>query len=210
MAQKGTAGAGVGARAAAKLRKWARRRIIVNAGFQFRTLVPIAVYTVLFALLAGGLVFFPLHREVNAEPDPDIQVLLQEQLLGLHVRLWPMLLLAAFLAGVYALLRSHRVAGPLYRLNQTLLRMNEGDYRSLRFRQGDEFRELEPIVTQVGKKMQLLSTRNRDTLLSVESRVKQLTLRLNHEELPKEEVLNTLEAILAQIDKARERAPAAR
>lgn len=210
MAQKGTAGEGMGARAAAKLRKWARRRIIVNAGFQFRTLVPIAVYTVLFALLAGGLVFFPLHREVNAEPDPDIQVLLQEQLLGLHVRLWPMLLLAAFLAGVYALLRSHRVAGPLYRLNQTLLRMNEGDYRSLRFRQGDEFRELEPIVTQVGKKMQLLSTRNRDTLLSVESRVKQLTLRLNHEELPKEEVLNTLEAILAQIDKARERAPAAR
>lgn len=210
MAQKGTAGEGMGARAAAKLRKWARRRIIVNAGFQFRTLVPIVVYTVLFALLAGGLVFFPLHREVNAEPDPDIQVLLQEQLLGLHVRLWPMLLLAAFLAGVYALLRSHRVAGPLYRLNQTLLRMNEGDYRSLRFRQGDEFRELEPIVTQVGKKMQLLSTRNRDTLLSVESRVKQLTLRLNHEELPKEEVLNTLEAILAQIDKARERAPAAR
>lgn len=210
MAQKGTAGAGVGARAAARLRKWARRRIIVNAGYQFRTLVPIVVYTVLFAVLTGGLVFFPLHREVNAEPDPDIQVLLQEQLLGLHVRLWPMLLLAAFLAGVYALLRSHRVAGPLYRLNQTLLRMNEGDYRSLRFRQGDEFRELEPIVTQVGKKMQLLSTRNRDTLLSVESRVKQLTLRLNHEELPKEEVLNTLEAILVQIDKARERAPAAR
>ncbi|MFQ5926394.1 MAG: hypothetical protein ACE5MH_03060 [Terriglobia bacterium] len=194
----------------AKVRKWARRRIVVNAGYQFRTLLPILFYTVVFVVLVGALVFFPLHRELNDEPDPEIQVLLQEQLFGLHVRLWPMLLFAAFLASVYALLRSHHVAGPLYRLRHVLQRMTEGDYRGVRFRQGDEFREFEAIASQLGKKMQMLSTRNRDVLLSVESRVKQLVLRLDKEELPKVDVQTALDAILAQLDKARERVPLTR
>lgn len=211
MASKGSSWVGAGARAAAaKVRKWARRRIIVNAHYQFGTLLPIAVYTVAFALLVGGLAFFPLHRELADEPDPDIQALLQEQLLGLHIRLWPMVLFSAFLASVYSILRSHYVAGPLYRLSQVLQKMTEGDYHGVRFREGDQFREFETIASQLSKKMQALSTRNKDVLLSVESRVKQLVLRLNNEQLPSKDVQSALEGVLAQLDKARERTPATR
>lgn len=210
MASKGLSRTGTGGHTVARVRKLARRRMIVSPGFQFRTLLPIGVYTLIFAVLVGGLVFFPLQRELNDEPDPRIQVLLQEQLFGLHLRLWPMLLFAAFLASIYALLRSNRVAGPLYRLRQVLQRMAEGDYRGMRFRRGDEFREFEAIVNQLGKRVQVLSTRNRDTLLSVESRVKQLALRLNNEELPKAEVQTALGMILAQLEKIRERPPATR
>jgi len=196
-------GSGTGA----KMRKWARGRIIVNPSFQFRTLLPVGLYTLLFAVLAGGFAFLPLYRELSAEPDPGIQVLLREQLLDLHVRLWPMLGLAALLTCLYVLLRSHRVAGPLFRLSQVLTRMTEGEYTNVRFRKGDEFREFASITNQLGKKMQALSTRHRDVLLSVESRVKQLALRLNNEDLPKTEVQNALDAILAQLSKARERVP---
>jgi len=196
-----------GSATVAKVRKWARGRIIVNPGFQFRALLPVGVYTVLFAALVGGLVFFPLHRELNAEPDPGIQVLLQEQLFGVHLRLWLMLGLAALLTSLYALRRSHRVAGPLYRLSQVLTRMTEGEYMSVRFRKGDEFREFAAIANQLSKKMQALSTRHRDVLIGAESRVKQLALRLNNEDLPKAEVQNALDAILAQLSKVRERVP---
>lgn len=192
-----------------KMRKWARGRIIVNPGFQFRALLPVGVYTLIFAVLAGGLVFFPLHRELNAEPDPGIQVLLREQLLGIHVRLWPMLGLAALLTCLYALLRSHRVAGPLFRLSQVLMHMADAEYTTVRFRKGDEFREFAHIANQLSKKMQVFSTRHRDVLLSVEGHVKHLALRLNNEDLPKAEVQNALDAILAQLSKARERVPTA-
>lgn len=210
MPARGSSREMAGARAATRVRKWARRKIIINAGYQFRTLLPILFYTGVFAVLVAGLVFFPLHREWNEEPDLGLRALLQQRLSELHWQLWPMLLLAAFLALGYALLRSHHVAGPFYRLRHVLQRMIEGDYRGVRFRRGDEFREFEAIVSQLGKKMQMLATRNRDVLMSVESRVKQLALRLDNEELPKAEVQTALDAILGQLAKARERTPVIR
>lgn len=210
MASKSSSWERARARVVSRVRRWARRRIIVNPGYQLRTLLPIAVYTVALALLLGGLALFPLHRDLNAEPDPDIQAILQDQLFQLHLQLWPMLLFAAFLAAVYALLRSNYVAGPLYRLSLVLERMGEGDYRGARFRQGDEFREFEAITNHLAKKMQALSNRNRDILVSVENRVKQLVQRLNEEDLPNDDLQQALDGILAQLDKARERAPVSR
>lgn len=192
----------------ARARRWARRRIIVNPAYQLRSLLPVAVFMTIYAVLLVGLAFYPLHRAVNAEPDPGIQALLAEQLLSLHVRMWPLLGMAALVAGTFALVRSHRVAGPLYRLNKTLNELVQGEVKKdVRFREGDEFREFESLTNQLAKKMQLLSTRHRDVLLTMQGRVKNLSVRLAKEDVPKTEACQALDDILTQLSKVLSLAP---
>lgn len=197
-------------RSVGRMRRWVRRRIIVNPSYQLRSLLPIGIFMGTYAVLLGALVFYPLHHSLDGEPDPGIRVLLAEQLNTLHLRMWPLLVMAGLLAAVYALLRSHRVAGPLYRLEKTLAELAQGDVKNIRFREGDEFREFEHLVNQLAKKMNLLAMRNRDILLTVESRVKNLSVRLANEEVPQNEVQETLNTILSQLGKTQELAPRGR
>ncbi len=188
-------------RAVAGVRKWSRRRLMVNPAYQLRTLLPIGVLIFAYGILLGGLVFYPLHSEVSAEPDPVIRVLLSELLLTLHLRMWPLLAFAGLVAVLFALLRSHRVAGPLYRLDKVLRGMARGQVHHVRFREGDEFREFELLANQLAQKMKLLATRNRDTFETVQFRTRNLSARLRKEDLSKQEVQEALEAILEQLGK---------
>jgi hypothetical protein len=173
----------------------------VNPAYQLRTLLPIGVLIFAYGILLAGLVFYPLHSEVSAEPDPVIRVLLSELLFTLHLRMWPLLAFAGLVAGLFALLRSHRVAGPLYRLDKVLRGMARGQVHHVRFREGDEFREFELLANQLAQKMKLLATRNRDTFETVQFRTRNLSARLRKEDLSKQEVQEALEAILEQLGK---------
>ena len=119
--------------AAGKVRSWVRRRIIVNPSFQFRMLLPIVMFVLIEVLLLAGFLIYPLHRNASMDPNPVVQALLSEQALGLHVKLWPLVGFSAVLASMYTLVRSHRVAGPLYRLQQGLEGMTVGKFERLQW-----------------------------------------------------------------------------
>ena len=76
-----------------------QRRIIVDPEFQWRMVMPIVLFVIIFVVLAGGFVFFPLYRDAAYDPNPIVRALLDEQILSLHIRLWPMLIIAALLSG---------------------------------------------------------------------------------------------------------------
>jgi hypothetical protein len=184
--------------ASAKVRRRVRRRIIINPAFQFRMLLPVVVFAVVQALLLGLFVFFPLHRSASLDPDPVVQAMFSEQLLNLHVRLWPMFTFAGVLACIYTLVRSNRVAGPLYKLRQSLLRMSEGEYHNMRFREGDEFRDLEGVANRLGQKMEALSSGNLRRMSKIEGRVKWLKARLAVQDLPRDEIDRELDSLLSE------------
>src|SRR5450759_2757912 len=93
------------AQPSARVRK-ARRRIIVNRGYQFRAMFPVLVYAGLLVLLILGLVLLPMHRQIAADPDPVIQAILGAQLLRIELWLAPLLVLSGCLAGIVALVQS--------------------------------------------------------------------------------------------------------
>mgnify|MGYP006266963047 CR=1 FL=1 len=76
----------------------APRPLLGDPASEERWLVPIAVFTFVLMLTVLGFVFLPLHRAVRLEPDPTIKAVLADQVYLLHIRLWPLVALAAMVA----------------------------------------------------------------------------------------------------------------
>ena len=162
-------------------------------------LLPVVVFAVLQAVLLGVAVFYPLHRNAVQDPDPLAQAILSEQLLSFHVRLWPMFIFAGALASIYTLVRSNRVAGPLYKLKRNLLLMVEGEYRDMRFRQGDELRDFEAVANRLGQRMEALSSGNLRKMARIEGRIKWLKTRLGMEDLHPRDIERELDNLLSEL-----------
>ena len=185
-------------------RKLVRRRLIVDAPFQLRALLPLILFVAIYLALMG-LTFYRLHTAAAAEPDPGVRAILAAQLNNLHLHFWPVLGVAGLLAIYYNLYWSLRVAGPLYRLHRTLTELAEGEVKPLRFRRRDEFKIFEEDVAQLSQKMKLIATRNRDILFAVHGHLKKLAERLAADEIIARADLDEAgRAMLAQLEKAPE------
>jgi len=194
------------ARRISMVQRWVRKQFIVNPRYQYRTILPVVVCVGVFVILAGATVFFPISRGIEGESDPGIQVLLQEQYLQFHARLWISLFVAGALAALYALMRSHKVAGPLFRLNQVMTDIASGkDVKEVRFRDGDEFREFEGLATKVGKRVRTLSTLGRDVekvLVDLESHIEELRTQCRGaEQYDRQAALMAFESLLDDLYK---------
>lgn len=188
-----------------------REGLLVDRGLQVRALLPLFIFVLLYVLLVGTVLFVPLHSKVAAEPDPGMRAILRAQLFNVHIRLWPLLVVAGLLAAYYGLRWSLRVARPVYRLHYALKEMVEGEYKPARFPPGEEFRFLEDDLTQLSQKMKLIATRNRDILMAVHGQVKKLADRLAADEIiPRADLEEFTRALLAQLEKVPELTPAAR
>jgi hypothetical protein len=131
-----------------------RRKRIVNRQFQLGLAVRLLlVLTILFA--AGLLLAFAPSYFVLATTN-DLKSLepAAAEFLVLHKRLWPAALLS--LAGIflYAISFSHRIAGPLYRIN-TILRalIEDRDPPAVNFRDDDYFQPTAALLKELSEKM---------------------------------------------------------
>ena len=192
------------------VRHWARKQIIVNARYQYRTLIPVAVTAVAASIFLYALVIFPLGRAVSVEPDIVFRAILTEQLTQLQVRLWPVVILAAAIGGAYALLASHRVAGPLFNLNRILGKLALGKtVNRVKFRAGDEFREFEGVTTKLAEKVKDLQTHEANThmlVLQLEQNLKELRDRCADENVTKESFLSELDWLRQKLSGAADEA----
>jgi hypothetical protein len=182
-----------------------REPLLLDAGFQTRDMLPLLLFAGLYALLLYALLFFPLSRTIAREPDMGIRVILQAHLWEIHLRLWPLLLVAGLLAAYIRFYRTLRVARPVYRLHYLLHSIAAGDYQPLRIGPKEEFRFLEDDVAQLNQKMKLVATRNRDILLNVNAHIKRLADRLAADEIiARADLEDVIAAVRAQLDKAPE------
>jgi hypothetical protein len=184
-----------------------RKQILVLPGVQLSILVPLGVFAVLFAGLLFAFVQMPLSAIAEREPDPVLRQLAADQTAMMHTRLWAMMGLAILIAAVVAVFHSHRIAGPLVRLEQTLRLLGRGHAGDFRVRSGDLVGIFEGAVRALVDGMQATIRRNRDTLLSIQSQVRGLHLRLGQGEVPQKEIRDVTYAILSQFERIPELAP---
>jgi hypothetical protein len=180
-----------------------RETLLVDLGFQLRELLPMAIFVGIYAVLLFAFLFLPLSRRIAAEPDMGVGIILQGHLGQIHLHLWALLLVAGFAAAYFRIYRSLRVLRPVYRLHYALRDVAAGEQPTLPIRSGEEFGFLAEDVAQLNQKMRLLSTRNRDTLLSVNAHIKRMNERLNTGEIiPRADIEEFLGALRAQVDKS--------
>src|SRR5262245_58700928 len=126
-----------------------RKQTLVKRELQLRMVMQCGAVVALAILVQSLLIAFLFSRLASSLPNDGLLVhqgMPKMVLTGLAASL---VLLAPFVFAL-GLHYSHRIAGPVHRMEQTLLKaLGSGDFDSLRLRQGDELQELAGLIDQL-------------------------------------------------------------
>ncbi|MBI2115618.1 MAG: hypothetical protein HYT85_11110 [candidate division NC10 bacterium] len=140
---------------------WRRRQVIVDLPFQLKcglfTVGSVLVYTLVF----GFLIFYPLQQELTAAPSIQERARIAREILAIHRRIWPGMLTVSLLAGLHLFVVSHRIAGPVYKVRRTIEEMLRGKLpERFTLRRTDAFRHLEEVVRALADHLRDFSARS--------------------------------------------------
>ena len=131
-----------------------RRFPIVDRRFQLGMAWRIFFAFLLFFAVGIFLVFAPSMFGLLLGADLEELEPAAREFLILHRRIWPAVLFV--LAGVflYTVFFSHRIAGPVYRINAVLQAMLRGEYPdSVRIRKGDHFHQTAELLERLSRQL---------------------------------------------------------
>ena len=131
-----------------------RRTRLVDRKFQLG--LAWRLLLVMTGFFAAGIVLAFAPSAVVLVTGSDLKSLepAAEEFLVLHRRIWPAALFSFAGVFVYCLLFSHRVAGPVYRINAALGQMLRGDPPAeIRFRKGDYFQPTAELLAELSRRM---------------------------------------------------------
>jgi len=125
-----------------------RRRVhyLINKRMQLAFTARFLIVTVLFALFIGFLVYVTIWPVASGFVPEDLIDLVQHQI---FVRTILFLIPAVFVIIAFSIIISHRIAGPLFRIERTIDEVVRGkDVEYIRLRKKDEH-ELKNLATKV-------------------------------------------------------------
>jgi len=124
-----------------------RKQYIVD-NMQYKMLLIMFIYILLGILLSGFLVFFPSIMglaDVGKE-----QYAAAKEVLLLHKRFWPAILVVTVILGGHSIFLFHRIFGPLYRFKCTMKDISQGDLSyNVKIRKNDFLKEEEDIMNNM-------------------------------------------------------------
>jgi len=120
---------------------------LINKNLQLRITLKFVLPALFLSALSGLIVFlivWPLVSEFV--PDALIKQIRTEMIIGLFLSSFGVVCLAT----AWGILVTHRIAGPIYRIEQQLGILLKGEkIGPIRIRHGDEFQELVYVVNQL-------------------------------------------------------------
>ncbi len=130
-----------------------RRRFLINRPLQFRLLWNSLFHVFLFVAVTAVSLFLPSMielRSVGVEDYSEKTVLAANQILYLHDYFWPAVLLVMVVIFLSSIRASHKIAGPLFRFNQTFEAIGKGELpSSIRLRKGDYLVEEAEVINRM-------------------------------------------------------------
>ena len=142
-------------------RHFTRKKIMVKPAYQMRLAIRFAVSIILYSFVLGFVIFYPLYQDLNAASTIEEQALISSVVLYLHKSFWPGFILVALLAGLQAVLSSHRLVGPMYRFEKTVQDLISGNYSlRIKIRKRDEFKEMEGLLNRLAATLGEAKTRD--------------------------------------------------
>ncbi|MFZ3073101.1 MAG: HAMP domain-containing protein [Thermodesulfobacteriota bacterium] len=128
-----------------------RRNKVINPGYQLKVAFTVAISLLVYSFILGVVIFYPLFTQLSSQ---EGNAAIAAEILALHKRLWPAVLVISILVFIQTIFASHRVAGPVYRLEKALEELARGNYKErVRLRKGDEFVEIEQLVNTLAESL---------------------------------------------------------
>ena len=133
-----------------------RRTRIVDRHFQLGLVARLLLVLAILFALGLLLAFAPSYYVLATTNDLKSLEPAAAEFLVLHQRLWPAALLSLAGIFIYAIYFSHRVAGPLYRINAVLRALIEDrDPPVVQFRADDYFHPTAALLKELSEKMRV-------------------------------------------------------
>ncbi len=131
-----------------------RKTFLINREIQIGITVRFIVVFVLFMLLATLIVFFPSALKLFMGHGSEELARPAREFLILNKRVWPMVILVIGGFVVYSVLFTHRLAGPVYRLNKELKKLIDGTFpERIALRDKDFFKETAALLEELSRSM---------------------------------------------------------
>ena len=124
--------------------KFRRKNYLVARGFQLKFAGLILAFMFFVAIFSALTIYYNVwivlgEKLANVYPQGRLVSILKTANLNLFIRL----MILAPLVGVFAIVLSHRIAGPIYRIKTTLDDVIKGDYsKRLYLRRTDELKDI--------------------------------------------------------------------
>lgn len=128
-----------------------RRNKIIRPRYQLKVALAAAISLLVYSFIIGVVIFYPLFVQLSSD---DGNAAIAAEILALHKRLWPAVFIISILVFIQVIFASHRVAGPVYRLEKALEELVRGNYKErVRLRKSDEFVEIEQLVNALAESL---------------------------------------------------------
>jgi len=124
-----------------------RRAYLINKRMQLKVTIRVIFVAILFSLFVGFEVYITIWPVVSGVISKDMVSFVRHQI---FIRAMFFFLPFIFVLAASSILLSHRVAGPLYRIERTLDRLIQGeDVEHIRLRKNDELKELAEKINKL-------------------------------------------------------------
>lgn len=131
-----------------------RKQYIINREIQLGVTFRFIFFFILAIFFSTGSIFLPSIVGMMTETRVEKLIVPAQEFLILHKRIWPMVLVFVVGIVIYTVLLTHRIVGPIYRLNRELRNMIEGKYsENILLRKKDFFKETASLVEELGQKL---------------------------------------------------------
>lgn len=179
-----------------------RRQFIVAASFQFRFIVFRVILLMIVAHALWILVFYPLQLQVIADILDTSRVIPDSSILIPSARVVLGIVVVFALMGAMAVFESHRIAGPIYRFEQTMKRLIAGELpQRIALRRGDNFKHLVPVINELAARYEAAVEAERLVRETLGPALDELATLCAEEQIPKQ-VRTRIEKLQAGVRRA--------
>lgn len=175
------------------------RILLGHPATEVRCVIPVFVFVASFVILVVFLFLLPLHRMVNAEPDPVVREILAGFWQMLHIRFWPVLLVAALLAMGMSMLLARGIERGHKLLEQRLRRVASGEPDDKPYSSEREFTQFKDVTLTMQYALDRANKRSRQAILQAESTIDRLAKRISTDDVPKVELLKAINGIVSEL-----------
>jgi len=134
---------------------------LINERMQLTLTLRFLVLSLLFTIFIGLMMFFVIWPVVRIYIPPALVSVMIQQLIS---KLYSTSFILLIIIAGFSIILTHRIAGPVYNLEKTLERLNEGeDVNLIRLRDGDELQELASKINQVIVHMKQYRNQQKET-----------------------------------------------
>jgi len=147
-----------------------RRRLLIKKGLQLRYIGLIFIALILTSIVTGYTVFatgWTLFGQKLASVYPQGRLL--HVLRGINMALVRNLIFVSPIIFILGLLFSHKIAGPLYRIEKTIDEIAKGSLGlKIKLRRGDELKDLAEVVNGLTENLRNSIDLSNETILKIQ------------------------------------------